>query len=92
MTKKKLRETGGPVDVPVTASLLSAISAVSYQGLSVVTPNGEPATLAVIDRDGNVIEAGPSVAQAVWNVSIGAYRNFLMGTGHLRVLAKPAAS
>ncbi|KGD42089.1 putative gp52 [Burkholderia pseudomallei MSHR7343] len=65
------------------------ISAISYKGLSVTTATGEPATLAVIDRDGNVVEAGPKVARAAWDVAIRSYRNFLMGTGHLRVLSKP---
>ncbi|KVU10339.1 hypothetical protein [Burkholderia ubonensis] len=90
MAKKKQHETDGPVDVPVASSLASAISAVSYQGLSVATPNGDPATLAVLDQNGHVIDAGPAVVRAVWDVAIAAYRNFLMGTGHLRVLAKPS--
>ena len=64
------------------------ISAVSYQGLSVAT-NGRPARLAVIDDNGQVIEAGPAISKAVWDVAINSYRQFLMGTGHLRVVAKP---
>nr|WP_080424148.1 hypothetical protein [Burkholderia ubonensis] len=65
------------------------ISAVSYKGLSVTTASGEPARLAVVDQHGNVVDAGPEVARAAWDVAIRSYRNFLMGTGHLRVLSKP---
>jgi len=76
-------------NVLVSSPLSSAIAAVSYEGLSVSTPNGEAATLAVVDQNGKVIDAGPAVARVVWDVAIAAYRNFLMGTGHLRVLTKP---
>lgn len=79
-------------DVLVPSALSSAITAVSYEGLSVSTPTGEAATLAVVDQSGNVIDAGPDVARVVWDVAIAAYRNFLMGTGHLRVLSKPASA
>ncbi|WP_080409987.1 hypothetical protein [Burkholderia ubonensis] len=68
------------------------ISAVSYKGLSVTTASGEPATLAVVDKDGKVIDAGPEVAHAAWDVAIRSYRNFLMGMGYLRVLSKPAVT
>ncbi|MDR6392274.1 hypothetical protein [Paraburkholderia phenoliruptrix] len=67
----------------------SVISAFSYAGFCVTTPNGEPAMLAVVDKDGNVIESGADVAIAAWNVAIHAYRNFLQGAGHLRVHAGP---
>ncbi|WP_436659919.1 hypothetical protein [Paraburkholderia xenovorans] len=65
------------------------MSAVSYQDFTLTTPDGEPAQLAVVDKDGRVIEAGPEVARAAWDVAIASYRNFLMGAGHLRVLSKP---
>ncbi|CAE6694537.1 hypothetical protein R69619_00413 [Paraburkholderia nemoris] len=63
----------------------SIISAFSYAGFAITTATGESATLAVLDKDGNVIDAGPSVSIAAWNVAIKAYRNFLQGAGHLRV-------
>jgi len=72
-----------------TAALASTISAVSFQGLSVSTPHGEPASLAIVDQHGNVVEAGPDVARAVWGVAIAAYRNFLLGKGYMRVLSQP---
>jgi hypothetical protein len=65
------------------------MSAVSYQGLTIKTAAGDPATLAVLDKDGNIIEAGPDVARLVWDIAITSYRNFLMGAGYLRVLSKP---
>jgi hypothetical protein len=70
----------------------SVISAVSYAGFHVTTANGEPARLAIIDKDGNVIDAGASVSIAAWNVAIKAYRNFLRGAGHLRVHSGPPGS
>ncbi|MGS1004053.1 hypothetical protein ACVCH0_20790 [Burkholderia glumae] len=66
------------------------ISAVSYEGLSVKTGSGEPGRLAVIDAHGNVVDASPEVARAAFDAAVRSYRNFLMGTGHLRVLAHPA--
>ncbi|ABW74908.1 hypothetical protein Bcep22_gp07 [Burkholderia phage Bcep22] len=65
------------------------ISAVSFQGLTIATADGRPARLAVVDDEGRVIEAGASISDAVWQVAIRSYREFLKGSGHLRVLAKP---
>lgn len=89
MTKKQSKHESPALDTPVAAALSSTISAVSFQGLSIVTPDGNPATLAVVDQNGEVVDAGPSVMRAVWDVAIRSYRNFLIGNGHLRVLAKP---
>ncbi|VWB96633.1 hypothetical protein BPS26883_04674 [Burkholderia pseudomultivorans] len=90
MAKKQPTSRKAPMqEVLVPSALSSAITAISYEGLSIATPTGETATLAVVDEKGNVIEKGPAVARAVWDVAIAAYRNFLTGTGHLRVLTKP---
>jgi len=67
----------------------SVISAVVHEGLSVKTPAGKTLRLAVIDEDGNVIEAGEDVAREAWNVAIASYKNFLQGIGHLRVHTEP---
>jgi len=92
MTKKNQQNAGAPAaDLQVVAPISSTISAVSFQGLSITTPDGEPATLAVIDMQGRIIDSGPSVVRAVWEVAIRSYRNFLIGNGHLRVLSKPAS-
>lgn len=64
-------------------------SAVSYGGLEVTTREGKPATLAVIDGEGRVVAAGPEIVRAAWKASVLAYRNFLMGAGHLRVHTAP---
>lgn len=93
MAKKRTISSQPSVqDVLIPAALSSAITAVSYEGLRVSTPTGEAATLAVVDQNGNVIDVGPAVTRAVWDVAIAAYRNFLMGTGHLRVLTKPTSA
>lgn len=61
------------------------ISAVHFQGLRITTPDGQPATLAVVDMQGRVIESGQTVVRAAWEVAIKAYRNFLSDKGILRV-------
>ncbi|MET3554905.1 hypothetical protein [Burkholderia sp. 567] len=94
MTKKNQQNNARApaADLQVVAPISSTISAVSFQGLSITTPNGEPATLAVIDMQGRIIDSGPNVMRAVWEVAIRAYRNFLIGNGHLRVLSKPSSA
>lgn len=69
------------------APTLSDISAVSYEGLRITTPDGKPATLAVIDDAGHVIEAGHNVELAAWNAAIESFQRFLIGHGHMRVHA-----
>lgn len=64
-------------------------AATSHEGLSVTTADGKPAQLAVLDCSGGVVAAGEEVAAAAYEASIKSYRSFLMGSGHLRVLAKP---
>lgn len=68
----------------------ATISAVSFDGLTVTTHDGRPAMLAIIDEQGEVIEAGGNVAAAAWNVSINCHSQFLTGSGHLRVFSPPA--
>ncbi|WP_363800052.1 hypothetical protein ABU614_08555 [Lysobacter firmicutimachus] len=67
------------------------ITAVSYEGLSVRTNDGRRATLAVVDADGRVIASGRDVEHAAWEAAVKAYRDFLVGQGHLRTLVKPAS-
>jgi hypothetical protein len=66
----------------------SIISAVAHEGLTVTTRDGKTARIAIIDEDGNVLEAGEAVAEEAWNVSIACYKNFLQGMGHLRIHTK----
>lgn len=89
MTKQQSKREAPTVDTQIAAAISSTISAVSFQGFSIVTPDGNPATLAVVDQNGIIVEAGPSLARAVWDVAIRSYRNFLIGNGHLRVLTQP---
>ncbi|KVT03386.1 hypothetical protein WT24_27135 [Burkholderia sp. MSMB1078WGS] len=91
MTKKQSKHECPTADTQIAAAIASTISAVSFQGLSIVTPDGQPATLAVLDQNGKIIEAGPAVTRAVREIAIRSYRNFLIGSGHLRVLTKPAS-
>lgn len=65
------------------------ISAVVFEGITVTDGAGSPAMLAVVDGRGRVLASGPEVAAAAWQASIEAYRNHLIGKGHLRVLREP---
>lgn len=78
------------IGIPETGSLSNAtVSAVCFEGLSVTTADGKHAKLAIIDESGKIIEAGSTVAQEVWNVTLACYKNFLQGMGHLRVYTSP---
>ncbi|UOB56956.1 hypothetical protein MRS60_07610 [Burkholderia pyrrocinia] len=65
MKKKPPTEIARTDDAQVVAPLTSTISAVSFQGLSITTPDGQPATLALIDMQGRIIDSSPSVMRAV---------------------------
>lgn len=64
------------------------ISAVAHEQLSVLV-DGQPASLAVVTEDGRIVASGVEVAREARAVSVNCYRNFLKGTGRLRVLSKP---
>ncbi|WP_322021131.1 MULTISPECIES: hypothetical protein [unclassified Burkholderia] len=86
---KRKRDVDHP-DVKDSAPLKSSISSTAgLDGFSITTPSGKPATLAIVDQDGNVVEAGPEVSRAVWKVSMLSYRMFLTGRAHLRVKTIP---
>ncbi|GBH26707.1 hypothetical protein [Burkholderia vietnamiensis] len=85
MTKKQRKNEAPTADTQIAAEISSTISAVSFQGLSIETPDGNPATLAVLDQNGRVVDAGPAVSRAVWDIAIRSYRNFLCAQGFLRV-------
>lgn len=75
---------------PKTGTLeRGTISANVSTGFQVKTAEGRPARLAIIDDDGNVIEAGEAVAREAWNVCIAVQRNFWIGQGHLVVHSSP---
>jgi hypothetical protein len=77
----------GPQKTGRLANIIIDGSAVA--GLNITTRDGQPAQLAVIDANGNIIESGKLVAKEVLAVSVNIYRGFLLGNGHLRVLAHP---
>jgi hypothetical protein len=78
------------IGIPKTDTLdHSVISGVCHEGLSISTKDGRPARLAIIDADGNIIDAGPEVAREAWNVTLAVYKNFLIGNGHLRIFSSP---
>ena len=86
---KRKRDADHP-DVTVSAPLKSSISSTAnLDGFSITTPNGKPATLAIVDQDGNVVEAGPDVSLAAWKISILSYRMFLTGRAYIRVKTVP---
>lgn len=67
----------------------STIGGSAFKGYEVRTADGRPATLAVVDEHGNVIESGPQVAEEAWVVAVLAYQRFLEGEGRLRVVSCP---
>lgn len=81
------------IGIPETDTLEHAhISANINTGYQVTTADGRPARLAIIDADGNVIEAGAAVAHEAWNVCIAVQKNFWIGQGHLVVHSSPPSN
>lgn len=81
------------IGIPETDTLEQArISANINTGYQVTTADGRPARLAIIDADGNVIEAGAAVAREAWNVCIAVQKNFWIGQGHLVVHSTPPSN
>lgn len=78
------------IGIPETGTLQQGcISANVSSGYQLTTADGRPARLAIIDADGNVVEAGDAVAREAWNVCIAAQKNFWIGQGHLVVHSAP---
>lgn len=75
--------------VPNPQLQASRISATISTGFNVTTADGKPARLAIVDEEGNVIEAGTAVAWAAWKVCIEAQENYWEGMGHLVVHSSP---
>jgi len=68
---------------------LGRISANISSGYQFSTADGRPARLAIIDDQGNVVEAGDAVAREAWNVCIAVIKNFKIGQGHIVVHSAP---
>lgn len=78
------------IGIPETGTLQnSTISANVNTGFQLTTADGRKARLAIIDEDGNVIEAGQAVAREAWSVCIAVQKNFWKGMGHLVVHSEP---
>jgi hypothetical protein len=78
------------IGIPETGTLQQGcISANVSSGYQLTTADGRPARLAIIDADGNVVEAGDAVAREAWNVCIAVQKNFWIGQGHLVVHSAP---
>ncbi|MDH4873048.1 hypothetical protein [Pseudomonas sp. BN515] len=67
----------------------SRITANASTGFKVTTADGRPARLAVVDDEGNVIEAGQDLAWAAWRVCVEVQENFWEGMGWLEVHTSP---
>ena len=66
------------------------LSAVAHEGIT-ATYNGQPAMLAVVTPDGQIVAMGPDVATEARAVAVNNYRDFLKARGHLRTLSRPIA-
>lgn len=62
------------------------LSATSHEGLVIQTADGKPARLCVVAEDGEIL--GGDVGGDAFKLAVAAYRQFLQGTGHLRVHAE----
>lgn len=81
------------IGIPKTGTLAKGcVSANVTTGYKLTTSDGRPARLAIIDDDGNVVEAGEEVAKEVWNVAIAVMKNFRIGKGHIVVHSSPPGS
>ncbi len=78
------------IGIPETGTLENGcISANVTTGYRFTTADGRPARLAIIDDEGNVVEAGDTVAKEAWNVCIAVIKNFKIGQGHIVVHSAP---
>lgn len=67
----------------------AALVGTTAHGLSAVTSEGKPARIAIIDDDGNILEAGEPVAAACWHVVSEVQNNIWLQQGHLVVVSNP---
>ena len=73
-----------------TATLQNAVvQGVAHEGITVHTRDGRRARLAVIDDEGNIIEAGREVERVVFQASREVIYNYWKGQGHMRVFYGP---
>jgi hypothetical protein len=63
------------------ASLKATVST----GFTASGPEGQPARMAIVDEQGNILAVGDDVAWAAWRVCVEVQENFWEGQGHLVV-------
>ncbi|MGF6607099.1 hypothetical protein OKW45_001999 [Paraburkholderia sp. WSM4175] len=88
-----MTDVTSPIDDPKSESRAvlqnSCISAVIWECYTITDASGRPATLAVVDEHGHILDLGPQVQQEVWDLAILAYRKYLVGEGYLRIHSTP---
>ncbi|MCY1409041.1 hypothetical protein D9M71_243780 [compost metagenome] len=75
--------------IPNPQLIGACLKATVSTGFTATTPTGEPAQLAIIDQQGNILVAGQDVAWAAWHVCVEVQENFWEGMGHLEVHTSP---
>ncbi|GJH25802.1 MULTISPECIES: hypothetical protein [Caballeronia] len=84
--------TQGPQNEQIDRARLehSVISARAWEGFTITTEDGRPATLAVVDDAGHIVESGPELVDELWDVAVLSYRRFLVGETALHVWSSPS--
>ena len=72
-------------DTTPDAPLTFSVQGLAHEGITVHTRDGRRARLAVIDDEGNIIEAGRTVERVVFAASREVIYNLWKGQGHMRV-------
>ena len=72
-----------------TALQHTQLTGTIHSGITATTLDGKPARLAIIDDDGNILDAGLPVAREVWHLVIGVHLNMLRATGHIVMHSTP---
>lgn len=78
-------------DDPTSGPVLkrSIVSARAWDRYTFQTKRGLPATLAIVDEEGNVLDSGPEVAREIWDIAILAYRRYLKGEPFRQIVSSP---
>lgn len=65
------------------------ISANASSGFIATTRDGKPLRMALVDDDGNIVEAGNDVRWAAWSICSTALHNLWECQGHLVIHSSP---
>lgn len=69
--------------------LNSSLEMSSAKGIMAKSKMGEGARLAIVDADGNILDAGPEVANHLWNLTSEFYSRLMSNSGKLHVYTSP---